>query len=148
MGVPLEYRSPFLDYRMVEFGFTLPLGYLIRDGWMKWIVRKAMEPYLPQDILWRRQKGGFRYPLGERLPDCRAAFLELLRDADCPYVDFERLAGGYTELNRRDPNYLWRLISVGLWWKRCVKGERLRSDRADRRAAELAARNEFVGAGG
>jgi asparagine synthase (glutamine-hydrolysing) len=32
MGVPLELRLPFLDYRVVEFGFTLPLEFLIRDG--------------------------------------------------------------------------------------------------------------------
>lgn len=125
MGVPLEFRCPFLDYRLVEFAFTLPLGYLIRDGWLKWILRIAVHDDLPTDITWRRRKGGFRYPIAERLPESKESFLAMLADLDCPYLDVERLRSGYLEINRRNPTYLWRLLSLGLWWKKCVMGERL-----------------------
>ena len=62
MGVPLELRLPFLDYRVVEFGFTLPMEFLIRDGWMKWLLRCAMEDLLPRDVVWRKRKMGFPFP--------------------------------------------------------------------------------------
>lgn len=125
MGVPLEYRCPFLDYRLVEFVFSLPLTYLIRDGWLKWLMRTALRDALPAEIVWRRRKGGFRYPLSERLPAARERLLGMLRGSDCPYVDGQRLEAHFNEINRRDPNYLWRLLSVALWWKRCVRGEPL-----------------------
>ncbi len=130
MGVPLEFRCPFLDYRLVEFAFTLPLTYLIRDGWLKWILRKAIEDVLPADIVWRRRKGGFRYPLGERLPAARGELLAMVAGAECPFIDERRLRDNFDEINRRDPNYLWRLLSVALWWKRCVRGEPLGSGAA------------------
>lgn len=125
MGVPLEFRCPFLDYRIVEYAFTLPVGYLIRDGWLKWILRKAMCDLLPGEIVWRRRKMGNRYPLRERLPSCREQFLSMLGRIECPYVDMAKLRSAYHEINRRNPDYLWRLLSVALWWKKCVQGESL-----------------------
>jgi asparagine synthase (glutamine-hydrolysing) len=125
MALPIEYRCSLLDHRMVELGFSLPLGYLIRDGWLKWIARKAVEDHLPADVVWRRQKAGFRYPLSERLPACRDEVFEILEGVDCPYVDMAKLRAGYLEINRRNPTYLWRLLSVAFWWKRCVEGESL-----------------------
>lgn len=142
MSLPLEYRCPFLDHRMVELGFRLPLGYLIRDGWTKWIVRKALRGLLPDEILWRRRKAGFRYPLRERLPACRADALDLLRGLECPYLDLARLRDGYDEINRRDPNRLWRMLSLAFFWKRCVSGERL----VPRRARSVPARISQSGA--
>ena len=59
MGIPIEGRSPFLDYRVVELALTLPVTYFIRHGWHKWIVRKALEELLPQEVVWRKQKAGF-----------------------------------------------------------------------------------------
>ena len=64
MGVPLELRSPFLDYRVVEFGFTLPMEFLIRDGWMKWILRSAMEDLLPARCGMAKAEDGLPVPYG------------------------------------------------------------------------------------
>lgn len=122
MSVPLEFRAPFLDYRMVELCFRLPLGYLMRDGWLKWALRKAVEDRLPPDIVWRERKGGFRYPLGERLPESRTRLLEMLDGLDCPYVDVAKLRDGFLTINGRNPDYLWRVLSVALWWRLCIQG--------------------------
>jgi asparagine synthase (glutamine-hydrolysing) len=62
MGLPIEIREPFLDYRIVAFAFSLPLDYLVHDGWQKWIVRKTVEPLLPAEVVWRKRKMGFPYP--------------------------------------------------------------------------------------
>lgn len=57
MAVSLEAREPLLDYRFVEFAATLPAALRIRGGQGKWLMKKALEPYLPRDILYRPKMG-------------------------------------------------------------------------------------------
>jgi asparagine synthase (glutamine-hydrolysing) len=57
-----ELRLPFLNAALVEFVFSLPGNFKIRDGWNKWILRKAMEPMLPAAITWRKDKIGLEPP--------------------------------------------------------------------------------------
>jgi asparagine synthase (glutamine-hydrolysing) len=127
MGVPLELRLPFLDYRVVELGFTLPLEFLIRDGWMKWLLRSAMEEYLPRDVVWRKRKMGFPFPLKQWLGQFKNRILSMIQPLDSPYLDMKRFITGYETIRQHDPAYLWCLISLAMWWKRCVQGDRLSS---------------------
>ncbi len=62
MGVPVEQRMPFLDFKLIGYVYQLPVSYLIRDGWHKWILRKAMEVILPRNVIWRKNKLGFPFP--------------------------------------------------------------------------------------
>lgn len=57
MAVSLEAREPLLDYRFVEFAATLPASMRIRGGQGKWLMKRALEPYLPKDILYRPKMG-------------------------------------------------------------------------------------------
>jgi asparagine synthase (glutamine-hydrolysing) len=57
-----EVRLPFLSHRLVEFVFSLPDDYKINDGWTKFVLRKAMNPILPQSICWRVDKIGYEPP--------------------------------------------------------------------------------------
>jgi asparagine synthase (glutamine-hydrolysing) len=57
-----EVRLPFLDHELVEFIFSLPANFKIRNGWTKWLLRKSMESKLPAEITWRRDKTGFEPP--------------------------------------------------------------------------------------
>jgi asparagine synthase (glutamine-hydrolysing) len=57
MAVGLEAREPLLDYRLVEFAASLPVSMRLRGGRGKWLMKKAMERYLPGDILYRRKMG-------------------------------------------------------------------------------------------
>lgn len=125
MGVPIEVRAPFLDFRVVDFGFTLPVSYLIRDGWLKWVLRQAVKDILPSEVVFRKVKAGFPFPYAEWLPASKVRFFKLIGGLDCPYIDTEKLSSGYMEISRRNPEYLWRVMVVALWWKRCVQGESL-----------------------
>jgi asparagine synthase (glutamine-hydrolysing) len=58
----IETRLPFLDYRLVEFCVSIAPQFKIRDGWTKYVLRRAMESVLPNDIAWRRDKIGFAAP--------------------------------------------------------------------------------------
>ena len=64
MAVGLEAREPLLDHRLIEFAARLPLRERIRGGTGKWLMKKTMERYLPDEILYR-QKQGFVTPLAQ-----------------------------------------------------------------------------------
>lgn len=57
-----EVRLPFLSHELVEFVFSLPSSFKIREGWTKWILRKAEENDLPGEIAWRKEKIGLEPP--------------------------------------------------------------------------------------
>ena len=57
-----EVRLPFLNHELVQFIFSLPSGYKINSGFTKWILRMSMEGYLPNNIVWRKDKVGFEPP--------------------------------------------------------------------------------------
>lgn len=64
MAVSLEAREPLLDHRLVEFAAGLPDRMRVRGRQGKWLMKKAMERYLPEDILYR-PKQGFVTPIAE-----------------------------------------------------------------------------------
>jgi asparagine synthase (glutamine-hydrolysing) len=66
MAVSLEGRIPFLDHRVVEFAWRLPLAFKIRDQQGKWILRRLLSRYVPPE-LFERPKAGFAIPLAEWL---------------------------------------------------------------------------------
>ncbi|MDB5053865.1 MAG: hypothetical protein JWM44_1915 [Bacilli bacterium] len=72
-----EIRVPFLDYRLIEMLVPLPAELKLKNGWSKYIFRKAMEPFLPQQIVWRKDKKGFANPESEWLKhELKAGVLE------------------------------------------------------------------------
>ncbi len=62
MAHALEVRVPLLDHRFVAWAFSLPESAKIHGGEGKFVLKRAMEPELPKDILYRR-KQGFSVPL-------------------------------------------------------------------------------------
>lgn len=62
MAVGVEVRVPFLDLELVDFAADIPLKYKQRGTEGKWILKKAMEPFLPKDVIYR-PKTGFGAPL-------------------------------------------------------------------------------------
>lgn len=59
----LEVRAPFLDIDLVDFVRKIPHTYKYRNGQTKYILKKALEPVLPREILYRAKKG-FGVPIG------------------------------------------------------------------------------------
>lgn len=64
MAVSLEARTPFLDYRMMEFAFRMPGHFKLRDGETKYAYKKAVTPLIG-DTLAYRKKQMFTVPVGE-----------------------------------------------------------------------------------
>src|SRR5690606_25839202 len=62
MAHGIQIRMPFLNHELVEFIFTLPSPFKMHDGWTKFLLRKAMDKKLPDEIIWRKDKVGFETP--------------------------------------------------------------------------------------
>jgi asparagine synthase (glutamine-hydrolysing) len=67
MAMGREIRLPFLDSRLVDLMLRAPDDYKLRNGWTKYCLREAMQPFLPREIAWRKDKMGFSNPQGEWL---------------------------------------------------------------------------------
>ena len=66
MAVSLESRVPFLDHRVVEFAWSLPISYKIAGGNGKMILKEVLYKYVPKSIM-DRPKMGFGIPLSQWL---------------------------------------------------------------------------------
>jgi len=69
-------REPLMDHPLVEWLSSLPPDFKLRNGEGKYLLKKALEPYLPNEILYRRKMGfavplaqWFRGPLRQRVKD-------------------------------------------------------------------------------
>jgi asparagine synthase (glutamine-hydrolysing) len=64
----LEARAPFLDIEVVDFVRRIPAEWKFRRGETKYLLKRALEPLLPRDILYRKKKG-FGVPIGRWFRD-------------------------------------------------------------------------------
>ena len=62
MATSLEVRAPFLDHRVAEIAWRLPLSMKIRNRNTKWILRKILNNYLPKSLI-NNNKKGFAIPI-------------------------------------------------------------------------------------
>lgn len=92
---------------------------------MKWLLRRAMDGSLPKEVAWRKKKMGYPFPLKSWLGQFHDRIFSMIEPLDCPYLDMSKMRNSYDLIRRSDPSYLWRLISLAMWWKRCIQGDRL-----------------------
>ena len=106
----LEARSPFLDIEVANFARKLPHRFKHKDGISKYILKKALEPLLPKDILYRKKKG-FGTPVGAWFRSGRISPL-----SSDPFT--QRKLAAHRAGAADDRLFLWCRMTLDEWLKR------------------------------
>lgn len=118
MAVSLEAREPLLDYRLVEFAASLPAAMRVQGSTGKAIMKKAMEAYLPHDILYR-PKMGFVTPVsswfrGDLAEAARALATSttLVRSGWFDMAEIDRIVAAHQSGRRDHGRLIWQFFML------------------------------------
>lgn len=104
--VGVDVRHPFFDRRVAEFSFAIPDDLWLRDGYPKWLVRKAMDGLLPDDVNWNRHKVVFDHYFAALIRDQRDTVRRVLSHPalqELGLVDNAALLAAFDAALDRDP---------------------------------------------
>lgn len=124
MAASLEVRLPFLAWPLIEFALALPPDLKVRGRTTKYLLKKAVTPYLPPEIM-KRPKKGFGIPVAKWLrSDFKSMVDELLAPDfvkqqgifNVDYLLKLRLEHENGQVDRRKE--LWTLFMFQWWWRK------------------------------
>jgi asparagine synthase (glutamine-hydrolysing) len=128
MAHGLETRSPLLDHVMLEWAAGIPADVKMAGGLSKALFKRAMEPYLPREVIYRK-KMGFGCPIDEWLraelkPLAYDTLLsQAARDRGLFQPDYvRRLLDAHCAGGRDHHNRLWALLMLELWFEMWIDG--------------------------
>jgi asparagine synthase (glutamine-hydrolysing) len=121
MAVALEARQPLLDHRLVEFVWSLPREFKVRNGETKWLLRRVLHRYVPRALV-ERPKMGFSVPLAEWL---RGPLRDWARELIAPghlvrqglfaVSEVERLWSEHQNRQANRESVLWNILMFQAW---------------------------------
>ena len=124
MSVGLEVRVPLLDHRVVAFALSLPTSLKIRGGKGKWLLRRALDRYVPRQLI-ERPKMGFAVPIDSWLRGPLREWAETLlspqRLAADGLVRVEPVRRAWNEHLAGKRNWhhqLWSVLMLEAWHER------------------------------
>ena len=127
MAHSVESRLPFMDYRLVEFGFRLPGTFKLRSGHGKAILKRAVRGDVPAPILSTRAKLGFGTPVAEWFRgDSADSTLAVLMDSTCRNRGLfapravQRLVRRHQEAKVDLSNQMLRWLTLELWFRHFI----------------------------
>jgi asparagine synthase (glutamine-hydrolysing) len=124
MAHSVEVRSPFLDYRLVEFVSTIPGRLKIKNGTVKDILKRTVEPLLPAGIA-ERPKEGFVLPIFDWMVEKLEGYSrDVLSDERLNKhnlfnkEEVENILRCYYNGHRENAVKIWNLMMFQIWWER------------------------------
>ena len=123
MSESVEIRSPFIDYRLMEFAFSLPDDALFSDGITKRVLREAFSTRLPPSIVHNHRKIGFATPFDAwmREPANRSLVETLVRSPEFRsrrIWNADRLARALLDPDAASRGFpVWRFLNAELWMR-------------------------------
>ena len=133
MSVSLEARVPFLDHRLVEFTMDIPMGWKVRNGTAKHILKKAVEGLIPSEVI-HRKKMGFGAPMSQWLKGSfgkqveQSTLSSTLANAGYFNRDYiTRLFTDHRNGRRDNALYIWTLFNLTAWHDYWIDGKQVRA---------------------
>lgn len=135
MAASVEIRMPFMDYRLVQYAFSVGWRSKLHNGYTKSIIRDAMAPFMPQDIAYRRTKVGFNAPINNWMKTCyREMFTDIMSSTDfmnCSLIDDPAQVKADFEKVLKDDSVsfsfacyqVWNKFQLFLWEEAFIKGK-------------------------
>lgn len=125
MAVSLEARTPFLDYRMMEFAFSMPGSLKLRDGVTKYLFKKAVVPLIGESLAYRK-KQMFTVPVGEWFKTTLAGYVRSNLEQLCAAgVGFSpailKLGEDHVSGRENNTREIRALIAVKHWLDMCLR---------------------------
>ncbi len=95
MAFSVEARIPFLDHRLVEYIFSIPLDKLIHKGWTKHVLRESLKGKIPEDIRMRKGKLAFSVPQKKWLLEMKPELLDVFGNdsRSSRFINNEKIRG-------------------------------------------------------
>ena len=128
MAFSIEARVPFLDYRLVEFLFSLPISQKIHYGTTKVVLRNSMEGILPEKIRNRRDKIGFATPEENWFrTSLKKPIEEIIHSKSFqkrPYFNVEFIKKAFATHCKDKKNIsqtIWRWVNLELWMRKFIE---------------------------
>jgi asparagine synthase (glutamine-hydrolysing) len=123
MSVSIESRVPLLDRRIADLISTIPAGMKFKGGKMKYLLKKTINSYMPEQIMNRKDKMGFPVPLHLWSKNKARDFImdtllsKKARERNIINTqDVEKLITGQQPFSRG----LWGLLSLELWYNQFI----------------------------
>jgi asparagine synthase (glutamine-hydrolysing) len=122
----MEMRHPLLDRRLAEFCLGLPPEQKLRDGWTRYVMRRAVANVLPEAVGSRAWKLNPSAAFVTKLVDTDSEWVEeVLRENEdvlAPYVDLQAVRERFRSYQTRGDYYgaaqVFYVASLGMWLRR------------------------------
>jgi asparagine synthase (glutamine-hydrolysing) len=128
MANSLEVRNPYLDYRLMEYSFNLPQEFKIKDGVPKYLMKKLLQRYLPDELVYRR-KWGFPAPVGDWLGGELSYLIDQWLNPKLIKAQGlfnEKVIQHYVTAFRNGKKFhdkrVWSLIFFQMWYNKYIEG--------------------------
>jgi asparagine synthase (glutamine-hydrolysing) len=126
MATSVEARVPFLDHHLIEYAMSLPRALKVKGQTGKHILKRALEPILPAELLYQRKRG-FGAPVREwfRGPEGNDLIQQLLNSSirKRKFFDYYFIGRMADEHRRETKDWsanLWCLLNLSVWYDRWI----------------------------
>jgi len=126
MATSVEARVPFLDHHLIEYAMSLPREFKVKGQTGKHILKRALEPILPAEVLYQRKRG-FGAPVREwfRGREGKDLIQQVLNSSirGRKFFDYDFIGRMADEHQRETKDWsanLWCLLNLSVWYDRWI----------------------------
>jgi len=122
MYYSLETRAPFLNRELIEYAYSIPLSFKIREGESKWVLKEILRKYIPNEYI-DRPKQGFGIPISHWMRNDLKEWVNDMLSSDMLLKHgffnssvVNKVKNEHFDLHHNYEHKLWSLIQFNQWY--------------------------------